>query len=438
MTRPALAFLVLAACSSPAAKTPEPHVQLAQRVVIVSIDGMMPDAYLDPDGHGLRVPTLRAMVANGAAARVRGVMPTVTYPSHTTMVTGVPPAVHGIVNNKPLDPLGKNFDGWRWYAEDIKVPTIYDAVEAAGGTSATVIWPVTVNAKAEIDVPEYWRSGSPDDQKLVRALSTPGVLEAVAAEYPTLWSALVPPDIKDDAQLAIARYLLRTAHPDLLLVHMFELDDAQHAHGPWSPEAKATLEAVDHRLATLLADLRASPDWARTTLFVVSDHGFAPITQELRPNVLFAKHGLLRADAADVAIIASGGTAFVYVLDKTKAADVDAAVAELPNVARRIAAPELATLGADPTASFALVAAPGFQFSDKRTGDPVMPTDTRGTHGWPPDDPAMQASLIAFGPKVKHAQLGMRDMTQLAPTVARLLGVPLPTATGTPIDELVR
>src|ERR1043165_5219965 len=56
VNRAALACLVFAtACSSPAARTPAPphHTELAQRIVIVSIDGMMPDVYLDPDAHGL-------------------------------------------------------------------------------------------------------------------------------------------------------------------------------------------------------------------------------------------------------------------------------------------------------------------------------------------------------------------------------------------------
>ena len=91
---------------------------------MISVDGMMPETFLAPDAHGLAIPTLRALVAGGASGSVRGVMPTVTYPSHTTLVTGVPPRVHGIVGNKPLDPLGNNRDGWWWYAEDIKVPTL--------------------------------------------------------------------------------------------------------------------------------------------------------------------------------------------------------------------------------------------------------------------------------------------------------------------------
>ena len=403
----------------------------------------MPDVFLDPDAYGMKVPTLRKLVAGGAAARVHGVMPSVTYPSHTTMVTGVPPGVHGIVTNKPLDPLYKNLDGWRWYAEDIAVPTIYGAMEAQHRSVALVTWPVTVGAHASIVIPEYWRAGGPDDQKLLRALSTPGVLDEVARAYPELWKFLVPPDIQDRSQFAIVRYLIANRHPELVMAHVFQLDDSQHDHGPWSVEAKATIEMIDHELGLLIADLEASPDWPHTTFLLVSDHGFAPIDHEIRLPALFAAHHLIRADAdgkpteADVAVIASGGTAMVYVLDPKRRADVDAAVRELgDHVVRRIDHDELVKLGSDPAASFALVAAPGHSFSDKHTGDVITTTPTRGTHGWPPDEPAMAASLIAFGPGIPHASLGTVEMVDIAPTLARWLDVPLPTATGSPISAL--
>ncbi len=78
--------------------------------------------------HGLKVPNLRAFMADGAYAQgVRGVLPTLTYPSHTTLLTGASPAKHGIVDNTTFDPLLRNQRGWYWYAEDIKVPTLWDA-----------------------------------------------------------------------------------------------------------------------------------------------------------------------------------------------------------------------------------------------------------------------------------------------------------------------
>ena len=84
-------------------------------VVLLSIDGLRPDHVLEADRLGLRVPNLRRLAREGAHARgVAGVLPTVTYPSHTTLVTGVSPARHGILANTPFDPLGKNLDGWYW------------------------------------------------------------------------------------------------------------------------------------------------------------------------------------------------------------------------------------------------------------------------------------------------------------------------------------
>jgi predicted AlkP superfamily pyrophosphatase or phosphodiesterase len=108
-------------------------------VVLLSIDGLKPDYVLEADRHGLKVPNLRKLAADGAfATGVTGVTPTVTYPSHTTLVTGVSPAEHGILNNSPFDPHGTNVNGWSWYAEDIRVPTLWDAATEAGLVTANV------------------------------------------------------------------------------------------------------------------------------------------------------------------------------------------------------------------------------------------------------------------------------------------------------------
>jgi predicted AlkP superfamily pyrophosphatase or phosphodiesterase len=101
----------------------------AAPLLVISIDGMRPDYVTRADEHGLEIPYLRAMMKEGAYAQdVAGVTPTVTYPSHTTLVTGVAPAEHGIYNNTQFDPKGINKDGWYWYATDIRVPTLFDAV----------------------------------------------------------------------------------------------------------------------------------------------------------------------------------------------------------------------------------------------------------------------------------------------------------------------
>src|ERR1700688_986815 len=95
-------------------------------LVMISVDGMRPDYITEADAHGAKVPNLRRFLKEGAYAEGGvGVVPTVTYPSHTTLVTGVWASKHGILANATFDPLRQNQDGWYWYTEDTHVPTLW-------------------------------------------------------------------------------------------------------------------------------------------------------------------------------------------------------------------------------------------------------------------------------------------------------------------------
>src|ERR1700728_246483 len=111
-------------------------------LLVISIDGMRPDYVSAADRHGLKIPNLRRILATGAhASGVRGVLPTVTYPRHTTLMTGVWLAKHGIYANTTFDPLGKNLSGWDWYSEDVRVPTLWEAATQAGVVGGSVWLP---------------------------------------------------------------------------------------------------------------------------------------------------------------------------------------------------------------------------------------------------------------------------------------------------------
>ncbi len=416
-----------------------------RRAIVVSIDGLMPAVYTAPDAHGLAVPTLRAMVRGGAWARsARSVMPAVTYPAHTTMATGVEPGAHGIVGNRAFDPLERNKEGWRWYAEDIRAPALWDAVEASGRTAALVSWPVTVGARASFLVPEYWRAGTPEDQKLLRALSTPGLLERVEARFPDLWRRLTPPNVSDEASVDVAVHLIETAAPDLIMIHIWMVDENQHVGGPWSPRARAAIENADRQLARLIAACRRRGVWDQTALFVVSDHGFATAHTVVSLAALLRERGLIAAGPGGVlaswraAVQSNGGTAYIYLADP---GDAEAArmVRELlatlstgPDaVVRRILEPPaIRALGGDPTAALAVEAADGFVFADGVGLPWRRPATSPGQHGYAPDRESMRASFLAYGPGVRAAELGDVSLTDVAPTVAGWLGLRMPRAAG--------
>jgi predicted AlkP superfamily pyrophosphatase or phosphodiesterase len=102
-------FLLVLISGNAVAQTQKPFV------LLISIDGLRPDNVFRADELGLKIPNLRRFLVDGTyATGVRGVLPTVTYPSHTTLLTGVIPAVHGIIANTTFDPLNKNYGGWYW------------------------------------------------------------------------------------------------------------------------------------------------------------------------------------------------------------------------------------------------------------------------------------------------------------------------------------
>lgn len=87
----------------------------AEPVLMISIDGLQPADVIDAEARDVNAPNIRAIMAEGAyASGVASVLPSVTYPSHTTLITGVAPALHGISSNTVFDPLRKNDGGWYW------------------------------------------------------------------------------------------------------------------------------------------------------------------------------------------------------------------------------------------------------------------------------------------------------------------------------------
>jgi predicted AlkP superfamily pyrophosphatase or phosphodiesterase len=420
-----------------------------QHVVLVTVDGLMPDAYLHPEAHGLQVPTLRWLVAHGAASDgALSVFPSVTYPSHTSMITGVFPGTHGITCNRTFDPLEDDQGGWRWYAEDIKRDPIWKVAETAGYQAALVEWPVSVGAKVTWLVPEYWRARNDNDRKLLRAMSTPGLLESVAAEHPDFWSRYSPSELKDDALADIATHILSKARPNLLQLHLVQVDEAQHHFGVWSPEAVAAIEGDDRQLSRIFQLLDSSGLSRDTSVIVASDHGFMNAQTMVRPGVLLREAGLVtlnptgRVSDWKATMVVNSGQAYVYVRDPADAVTHEAVkrifqvktADPASGIGRVYDAAEIRTLGGDPDAFLAIEASPGYQMGGGYGGAYVATAVYHATHGYDPHRPEMRASLLMYGPNVAHGAIAGARLVDIAPTIAAWLGLALPNVDGKPLE----
>jgi len=417
----------------------------APLLVVISVDGLRPDYVTAADAHGAKVPHLRKFLHEGTYAQgVTGVIPTVTYPSHTTLMTGVWPAKHGILANQTFDPLQKNHEGWYWYAEDIRVPTLWDAASAAGRTTASIQWPVTVGAKINWNIPELWRAGTAEDAKLLRVVSTPGLLAEAKAAIGEYRGGIDATPESDEVRGKYAAWILENKHPGLLTLHLIALDHIEHEAQPFSPKAMAVLERLDAVIGKVWdAAEHVAP--GRAYVAVVSDHGFVNYGQQLNLFPAFEKAKLFSLD--DKGKISdwrampweTGGSAAIVLKDPKNAltlATVRTLLTKLSadpanGIDRVLEGEELHGRGGYPNASFFVGLKPGWRTGTSLTGPVLSSVKAGGTHGELPDLPDLRSAFFLVGPGVPAGKnLGLVDMRDVAPTLAKVAGLSLPTADG--------
>ena len=419
-------------------------------VLLISIDGLRPDDLIKANERGLKLPNLRKFLSDGAHARaVIGVLPTVTYPSHTTLLTGVSPSRHGIVGNTTFDPLNINQGGWYWYAEDIKVPTLWDAARAKGLTVGNVHWPVSVGAKSITwNLPQLWRTGHPDDEKLNRALATPGLLPELEGKLGRYARGIDEDIDSDETRGRFAAALLLTKHPDFTTVYLTAYDHDQHRFGPDTPGAHATIERIDAIVGRLLIAARATrPD---ITIAIVSDHGFAATTTEASLYRSFIDAGLITIGADDKiatwdAVPWNSGGSIAIVLARPDDAVLAKKVRTLlemlaaPSnsfIARVINQAEIEKIGGNSQAQFYVDLKPGYVAGgfDGANTSATRPAKYKGMHGYFPVAATMRSTFVITGPGVSVGRdLGEIDMRAIAPTLAQVLGFTLANADLAPL-----
>ncbi len=421
-------------------------------VIIISVDGLASFYLDDPKA---RMPTIRALAEAGASATaMKTVAPTVTWPNHTTLITGVTPARHGVVGNDYFDrerqkPVILISDPEIDKENLVRVPTLYDIAKSRGLSTAAIRWPATRNARAlDWTIPDVFSDEllhKYSTQSLMAECKTAGVWsDGEIVRYGTREFRVVT----DDMCTRVFNHILRAHHPDLALLHLTHLDTTEHLKGPRTSDAYTAIKGADEQVRQVWQEVKRDyPNGA--TLLVVSDHGFTPVERLILPNVPLRDAGLLKVESGKpiggtVRIVVQGGAALVYVLDKTNR---DAAIrrasrllGDLEGVAKVIGPGELHEHGiAEPTEDphapdIVLFAREGYSFDETATGSAasVPRRDLRGTHGHDETLPCMSAIFIAWGRGIKPGvRLGEIHNTDVAPTVARLLGLTLTGAEGT-------
>lgn len=401
------------------------------KVVVISLDGFPAYALDDPK---LPVPTLRRLMRNGVHATMTTINPTVTWPNHTAMVTGVPADQHGLLANGTITRTGTwppiKVEPFLEKTRMVHAPTVYDAAHRGGLTTAQVDWVAIENAPTISWAFREWPSA---DGPLEKEMIAKGAITAADLEGFTKANILY----RDQIWTKAAEYLILNHKPDLLLFHLLTLDSEHHTYGPNTLAGRTAMAFVDACVEKIVNAVQAAGLADRTTFLVVSDHGFKAYKSQIRANIALQQAGL----DTKAYVLPEGGTAYVYVSEDALIPRVRAALTGVEGIDRIFGATEFPALGLpvpekDPQFGQLLLSAKeGYSFSGA-TGGPVTAAapQTGGSHGYLASDPDMNAIFIASGYRVRaQGRLGEVSNLAIAPTIAQLLGVKLPSAQGRPV-----
>jgi predicted AlkP superfamily pyrophosphatase or phosphodiesterase len=424
-----------------------------RHVVLISLDGF--PAYLWRD-ETIPLPTLRKLAAEGAVADAMTISnPAITWPNHTTLVTGVTPQKHGVLYNGLVVRGGpgkpNKIEPWVDRSRLVFAPTVYDAAFNAGLTTAEIDWvAITKPGTITWSFPEVFDP----EATLPRAMIAAGAISPAEAKL----AQSGRPNIvwRDELWTRAASFVITNHRPNLLLFHPLTTDSTHHRFGPGSLASTTALALADRLVGDVVRAIDASGRRAQTTVIVTTDHGFKKVDKYLYANVALKKAGLLRTAGAAIAQCdafagTQGGIAFIYVTDPAKRAELLPKLKELFAATEGVAQVIDAATGAHahgmPTPAenqgmgdLILYPKAGYAFSAAAAGDEIVGPSVNygGTHGYNSSDPELDGIFLASGAGIKKGvKLARVRNLDVAPTIARLLDIPLPGVDGKVLEEIL-
>lgn len=406
----------------------------------------------------LSLPNFKKLVENGAFCdNVESVYPSLTYPAHTSIVTGQTPNHHGIVNNTKFQPSRSNPD-WMYKKNLISARSIIDIAKEKGMKVCTLLWPVTGGGKIDYNLPEILVTRKWQNQ--VTACLANGSIKymlELQKRFASIRHGIEQPAL-DDFVMASTEYTIKTYNPDLLMIHLTDVDTNRHLHGADNEYIKDALKRHDERIGKILEWLSETGSMDETTFIVLGDHCQRDAHTIVYLNKLFLDKGLITVKNGKIvdykAITKTcDGSTYVYVNDKW--AMNENFISELTDLLNEMknteelgiqdifTNDEVAEMGADEHCLVMIEAKPGYYFNNEFDvlTEPVSETKNHkmfSIHGCLPTDENLKTFFVASGKGIKkNVKIDSMHLWDEGPTIAKLMGGELPLADGHIIETIL-
>ncbi len=403
-----------------------------------------------------RLPGFKTLMEKGSyVPRMRGVYPTLTYPSHASIISGRPPSSHRIVNNRRFQPNRKKHS-WFWYEEDIHGDTLFKAAKRAKKKVAAFLWPVSASAKIDSNFAEIFPTQEGENQIFLSLRnSTLRTMLPIEMKFGKLRDGVKQPQL-DNYTIHATEYLINKVDPDLIFIHLLDVDTNKHHYSTQTPEIEAAIGRIDEKIQQILAWREARPDRDEIDLVFLSDHSQIDTPEYIYPLTDFLEAGFIVEEKETVPNYvlvphSAGGSCYVYGMDASLA-DKDLlqkSIDFLKDYAEKTEGIEalyfkedLIKWQTDTTAFAMLEAKRGYCFSEYFGGTESAAMEAKyhlANHGYHPDKEKYDAVFFGLGPSFKegYRKEDRGNLLNIAPTLARIQGLDLENAQGKMMDDLL-
>jgi predicted AlkP superfamily pyrophosphatase or phosphodiesterase len=388
---------------------------------------------------------------------VNTVYPSLTYPAHTSIMTGKWPKNHGVINNVLIQPQREKPD-WMWQRKYVKGTTLYDEALKAGMKVASIFWPVTARSKITYNMPEVL-ANRPWQNQITASLSNGSLIFQfkMLQKYGHLVHGVSQPAL-DNFSLNVLLETLRQYRPEMTLVHFTDADSMRHENGVSNENVKRALQRHDARLGEIFRTLKELGLYEETTIIILGDHYQLDCDKVVYFNYEFKQRGYLKVSEKTGKIIDykafannCDGSCYIYVKDKTIEKEIGDLLKSFADdsegkygIERIFTGEEAGILGADPTCSYMVEAKPGYYYLNgfekmtERVND-VEKHKMYATHGYLPTKQNYQTFFMAKGPGIKNGiSIAEMSLPDEGATLAALLGFDLGETDGKVIHEILK
>lgn len=397
-----------------------------------------------------KLPNFSKLIKGGALIKdVETIYPSLTYPAHATIVTGKEPNNHKIINNTFLD-LNRNTPEWYWNSKNIRGETLYDLAEDKGLKTCSILWPVTGKSRITYNMPEI-SCTRPWHNQIIRSLMAGSKLYQFKMnnKYGHLRRGISQPYL-DNFVTEVAKDTILSYKPNLMLIHLVDVDSHRHYTGYRNEEVIAAIERHDRRLGEIINTLESAEILRDSTIIILGDHSQLDCSKVVRINSIFKENNLIRVNkkglivSYDVIAKSCDGSSYIYLRKK----DDEECKKRVTDIIRELmlkdenpielllSSREAKEMGADSNCDFMIEGKKGYYFIDDLKGSFIEEINSnhigkvkhrmKASHGYSPKKENYGTFFLAYGKGIKKGIiLENGKLINHGQTLAKLLGLEL-------------